>query len=97
MAAWLAPSEPPQAEPVASLVGSQLAGMAFVRYVLRLEPLASADHDTLIACVAPTLQRYFTGDLQGRQWAGQGSIAQGAAGNGDRREPRPRDESGRSS
>jgi predicted metal-binding protein len=34
-----------------------------VRYVLRLEPLASADHDTVVAAIAPNLQRYLTGDL----------------------------------
>lgn len=53
----------PGAELRATLVGSQLAGLAMVRYVLRLEPLASADHDTVIACVGPTLQRYLTGSL----------------------------------
>ncbi len=55
----------PQAELRGTLVGSQLAGLAMVRYILRVEPLASADHDTLVACVAPTLQRYLTGDLDG--------------------------------
>jgi AcrR family transcriptional regulator len=47
----------------AGLVGSQLVGLGMVRYVLRLEPLASADHATIIAAVAPTLQRYLTGPL----------------------------------
>ncbi|HXF72031.1 MAG TPA: hypothetical protein VNO79_05400, partial [Actinomycetota bacterium] len=51
------------AELRATLVGSQLAGLAMARYVLRVEPLASADHDTLVAWVAPTLQRYLTGEL----------------------------------
>lgn len=54
----------PDAELRATLVGSQLAGLAMVRYVLRMEPLASADHQTVIACVGPTLQRYLTGDLE---------------------------------
>jgi AcrR family transcriptional regulator len=47
----------------AALVGSQLVGLGMVRYVLRLEPLASADHATVVAAVAPTLQRYLTGPL----------------------------------
>ncbi|WHT17799.1 TetR family transcriptional regulator [Crossiella sp. CA-258035] len=47
----------------ASLVGAQVAGLGMMRYVIKLEPLASADHDTLAAAVAPTLQRYLTGDL----------------------------------
>ena len=36
-----------------------------VRYVLRLEPLASADHPTIVAAMAPTVQRYLTGPLDG--------------------------------
>lgn len=47
----------------ATLVGSQLFGLAVVRYVLKFEPLASAPHQTVVAAVAPTLQRYLTGDL----------------------------------
>ena len=47
----------------ASLVGSQLAGLAMVRYVICVEPLASTDPEILIPAVAPTLQRYLTGEL----------------------------------
>ena len=47
----------------AALCGSQVAGLGMVRYVLRLEPLATADHDLLAAAVGPTLQRYLTGPL----------------------------------
>ncbi|MDP8977678.1 MAG: TetR family transcriptional regulator [Actinomycetota bacterium] len=50
----------------ASLVGTQLVGLGMARYVLRLEPVASAPPDALVALVAPTLQRYLTGDLPGR-------------------------------
>lgn len=46
----------------ATLVGSQLAGLAMVRYILHVEPLASCDHDTVVAHVAPTLQRYLTAE-----------------------------------
>lgn len=44
----------------AALIGSQLVGLAFARYVLALEPLASADSDTLVKMVGPTVQRYLT-------------------------------------
>ena len=44
-----------------SLVGSQLLGLGMARYMLKLEPLASAGHDVVIAAIAPTLQRYLTG------------------------------------
>jgi hypothetical protein len=47
----------------ASLVASQVAGLAMVRYVLKIEPLASARPDVVVAAVAPTIQRYVTGDL----------------------------------
>ena len=49
----------------AGLCGSQVLGLGLVRYVLKLQPLASADVDTLVAMVAPNLQRYLTGDLDG--------------------------------
>jgi AcrR family transcriptional regulator len=42
----------------ASLVGSQLVGLAVARYVLRLEPLASAAPQAFTSAVAPTLPRY---------------------------------------
>jgi AcrR family transcriptional regulator len=47
----------------AGLVGSQLVGLAMVRYVVKVEPLASASPDELRRLVAPTLQRYLTGPL----------------------------------
>lgn len=47
----------------ATLLASQVVGLAIVRYVIGAEPLASADPDTVVGVVAPTLQRYLTGDL----------------------------------
>ncbi len=44
----------------ATLVGSQLVGLAMARYVLRIEPLASADPAIVAAWIAPTLERYLT-------------------------------------
>ena len=41
-----------------SLVASQLMGIVIARYVVAVEPLASASHDELVAAYAPTLQRY---------------------------------------
>ena len=38
----------------ASLVASQLIGLVMARYVLRLEPLASASPDSLVAAIGPT-------------------------------------------
>jgi AcrR family transcriptional regulator len=44
----------------ASLVGSQLIGAAVLRYVVGLEPLASASVDELAEWLGPTLQEYLT-------------------------------------
>jgi AcrR family transcriptional regulator len=46
-----------------SLVATQIAGLAMMRYVIRLEPVASAEPETLVAAIGPTVQRYLTGDL----------------------------------
>ncbi|MGH2749258.1 MAG: TetR family transcriptional regulator [Actinomycetota bacterium] len=48
-----------------ALLSTQIMGLLTMRYVLRLEPLASADVDTVVGAVAPNLQRYLTGPLQG--------------------------------
>ena len=47
----------------ATLVGSHMVGIAMMRYVLKLKPIASADPERLIDAVGPTLQRYLTGKL----------------------------------
>jgi AcrR family transcriptional regulator len=44
----------------ASLAGSQLIGLAMLRYVVRLEPLASAPARQVATWVAPSIQRYLT-------------------------------------
>ena len=54
---------PDQVELRTALCASQLVGLGMVRYVLQLEPLASADHPTVVAAIAPTMQRYLTGPL----------------------------------
>jgi AcrR family transcriptional regulator len=47
----------------ASLVASQVVGLAFTRFVVKLEPIASATLDELVAALGPTIQRYLTGDI----------------------------------
>ncbi len=46
----------------ATLVGSQLVGLGILRYVVRVEPLASMPVDDLVTWLAPTLQRYLVDD-----------------------------------
>jgi AcrR family transcriptional regulator len=40
------------------LVASHLAGLAFARYQLKIEPIASAAIDDVVAWVGPTVERY---------------------------------------
>jgi AcrR family transcriptional regulator len=47
----------------AALVATQVAGLAVVRYILKVEPVAGADAEDLVRVVAPNVQRYLTGDL----------------------------------
>jgi AcrR family transcriptional regulator len=61
LAARLGGSEP---ELRATLVASQMMGLVVARYVVRVEPLASASEDALVAVLAPTVQRYLTGPLR---------------------------------
>jgi AcrR family transcriptional regulator len=53
----------PDAKLRATLVGSQLMGMAMARYIVKVEPLASAPAAQVVAAIGPTLQRYLTGDI----------------------------------
>ncbi|AUZ34175.1 TetR/AcrR family transcriptional regulator [Arthrobacter sp. PGP41] len=49
------------------LVATQMVGLMMVRYVVRLEPLASAAPEDVVRLVAPNVQRYLTGDLDNRK------------------------------
>ncbi|MFJ6568578.1 TetR family transcriptional regulator [Streptomyces sp. NPDC091292] len=44
----------------AELAASHMIGIAILRYVVRVEPLAGADPEQIVKLVAPTLQRYLT-------------------------------------
>ena len=47
----------------AALLATQIIGLAMVRYVLRVEPVAAATADELAPLLGPTLQRYLAGPL----------------------------------
>ncbi len=53
----------PDAELRATLMGSQFIGLAMMRYIAHIEPLASASVEQLVTALGPTMQRYLTGDL----------------------------------
>ena len=41
---------------------AQLLGIAFLRHILRVEPIASTPAEELVARVAPVITAYLTGD-----------------------------------
>jgi AcrR family transcriptional regulator len=47
----------------AGLIVSQLMGLAFCRYVLRVEPVVEMTQEQIVKHVAPTLQRYLENSL----------------------------------
>ena len=53
----------PEPQLRAALAGTHLVGLIMARYVVRVEPIAGCDADTLVAAIGPTLQRYLTGDV----------------------------------
>ncbi len=46
-----------------SLIASQLMGLAFMRYIWKIEPIATMTEDDLVAAIAPTIQRYLDGNI----------------------------------
>ncbi|MFC1407895.1 TetR family transcriptional regulator [Streptacidiphilus sp. N1-12] len=54
--------ELPQPELRVELALSQIIGLAMARYVIAVEPVASAPADELVPLLGPTLQRYLIGD-----------------------------------
>lgn len=45
------------------LIASQTIGLALMRYVWKIEPIASMTADQAVAAIGPNLQRYVNGDL----------------------------------
>jgi AcrR family transcriptional regulator len=46
-----------------ALVSSHLIGLALMRFVWRVEPIATMSDDELVAAAAPALRHYLSGDL----------------------------------
>jgi hypothetical protein len=56
--------DPAEVPTRASLIASQLLGLAMMRYVIKLEPLASGNPEVVAAAIGPTIQRYITEPLK---------------------------------
>lgn len=54
--------DPAQAPTRAALLASQVLGLALCRYVLALPPAAALTRDEIVAWLAPTVERYLTGE-----------------------------------
>ena len=50
--------DPAEAPMRASLVATQIAGVLVARYVLKIEPLAGADREVIVAAIGPNVQRF---------------------------------------
>jgi AcrR family transcriptional regulator len=50
--------DPAEAPLRGALVASQMMGLAMVRHVVKLPPLAEADPETVVAALAPNIRRY---------------------------------------
>jgi hypothetical protein len=46
------------------LAASQLVGVAMLRYVMEVPPLASLSGDEIVRLIAPTLTQYLTADAE---------------------------------
>ncbi|GAA4041860.1 TetR family transcriptional regulator [Arthrobacter methylotrophus] len=57
------PGSPEEARMRGNLIATQIVGLMLMRYVVRLEPLASASPDEVVRLVAPNVQHYLTGEL----------------------------------
>jgi AcrR family transcriptional regulator len=52
--------DPAEAPLRAALMATQITGLLTARYVLKIEPLAGADPEVIIAAMAPNVQRFLT-------------------------------------
>lgn len=46
------------------LIASQIMGLAMLRYIWKIEPIASMSDDELVAAIAPNLQHYIEGEIR---------------------------------
>jgi AcrR family transcriptional regulator len=54
------------------LIASQIMGLAMMRYIWKIEPLATMSEDEILAAVAPNLQHYIQSNIAGGSGTGSG-------------------------
>jgi AcrR family transcriptional regulator len=55
--------DPAEAPMRSALLATQMAGLVTIRYVLKIEPVASAPTESLVKAMAPNVQRFLTDPL----------------------------------
>jgi AcrR family transcriptional regulator len=55
--------DPAEAPIRSALLATQIAGLVTIRYVLKIEPVASAPAESLVKAMAPNVQRFLTDPL----------------------------------
>jgi AcrR family transcriptional regulator len=55
--------DPAEAPMRSALLATQIAGLVTIRYVLKIEPVASAPAESLVKAMAPNVQRFLTDPL----------------------------------
>lgn len=55
--------DPAEAPTRAALVATQMAGLALVRYIVKIEPMVSMPAEDVVRHLGPTIQRYLEGPL----------------------------------
>jgi hypothetical protein len=55
--------DPAEAPTRSALLATQIAGLVTIRYVLKIEPVASAPAESLVKAMAPNVQRFLTDPL----------------------------------
>jgi AcrR family transcriptional regulator len=55
--------DPAEAPMRSALLATQIAGLVTIRYVLKIEPVASAPTESLVKAMAPNVQRFLTDPL----------------------------------
>jgi AcrR family transcriptional regulator len=58
-------TDPAEASVRAGLVATQIGGLILMRYVLKVEPMASADPESVAAAIGPNVQRFLFDPLPG--------------------------------
>jgi AcrR family transcriptional regulator len=56
-------ADPAEAPMRSALVATQIAGLLVPRYILKIEPVATADPEILAAAIGPNVQRFLTDPL----------------------------------